>query len=225
MKKHLIFSFLILIILSSCEIDRTKRMWSSHASYNDQITNFLIREDGKQVVFIGEKYHYILDDSSEILKKLLNWNARSKLSVQPHNFYVGLSNSVELDVEIYSRSSDFSQDEIDFLRNLDFSEKGKVLSKNIKLNGKRYLPKEGVNYSILSPFSRKINVWVKYNSPSQIIHKASLTPITVTIDAISITTALGVYSLIIAPGVILYPTCVFGKEGSCKHNPFVIDWR
>lgn len=201
-------------------------MWSRKAHYNDIITSFLIREDGKQVAFIGKEYHYILNDDSNILKSLLAWSGKSKLTTQTSNFYVGLSNSVELYVQIYTVFTSFTPEELDFLRKLGFSEKNQRFSKNIKLKGKRYLPNPNINYDIPSSLNRKIPIAVSYTSYPQLMLKASLTPITVTSDTVSIITAVGVtYGFFIAPAVILYPTCVFMKEGACKHNPFKIDWR
>jgi hypothetical protein len=201
-------------------------MWSRKAHYNDTITSFLIREDGKQVAFIGKEYHYVLDDDSEILKNLLTWNGRSKLTTQTSNFYVGLTNSVELDVQIYTIFTSFSPEELDFLRKLGFSEKSQRFSKNIKLKGKRYLPNPSVNYDIPSSLNRKMSISVSYTSYPQLMLKASMTPITVTSDAVSIVTAFGiVYGLFVAPTVILYPTCVFMKDGACKHNPFKFTWK
>ena len=226
MKKYKNFLFIFLLLLSSCEIDRTKRMWSKKAHYNDTITSFLIREDGKQMAFIGKEYHYVLDADSEILKNLLSWNSRLKLTTQTSNFYVGLTNSVELDVQIYTVFTSFSPEELEFLKKLGFSEKNQRFSKNIKLKGKRYLPNPNVNYDIPSSLNRKIYISVSYTSYPQLMLKASLTPITVTSDAVSIVTAAGLtYGLFIAPQVILYPACVFMKDGACKQNPFKLTWK
>lgn len=226
MKKHKNFLFIFLLLLSSCEIDRTKLMWLKKAHYNDTITSFLIREDGRQVAFIGKKYHYILDDNSEIIRSLLTWEGRSKLTTNVSDFDVGLTNSVELDVQIYTISTNLTPEESEFLRKLGFSEKKQIFRKNINLSGKRYLLDPNANYDIPSSLDKKISIYVGYTSYPQFILKASLTPITVTSDTVSIVTAAGLtYGLFIAPQVILYPACVFMKDGACKHNPFKLDMR
>ncbi len=164
MKKHKTLLIIILIFFSSCEIDRTQRMWSNKLRYEDNINSFLIGQDGKKIAFIGEKYHYLLNDDLEILKNLLSWSGRSKLITQTSNFKVGLTNSVQLDIRIYTLYTKFSPQEIEFLQKLKFSENNGRFSKDIILNGKRYLPKPEVNYNAPLSFNRKIPVTISYTS-------------------------------------------------------------
>lgn len=223
MKKYLL---LLIFLISSCEIDGTKRLWSRNWSYRDYINSFLISEDGTTIVFVGEKYHYVLIDKSEIIKDLLTWNGRKKLIIHTSNFIAGFDNSIELEANISSVPTNFTNDESNFLRKVGFSEANKRFFKNIKLNGKRYLPRSGVDYNKFSSLSKKISIDVKYNSYGQVMLKTALTPLTVTSDTISLTADLSLYTLFltlfITPQVVLYPVCVFGREGSCKNNPFVI---
>jgi len=59
---------IVLLVLSSCSIS-TKDMWSHKERYHDKIHDFLVSDKENQIVFLGNKYHYIIDDDSKDIKK------------------------------------------------------------------------------------------------------------------------------------------------------------
>lgn len=181
----------LLLFNSGCVLF-TPMLWKEKIQYKETIQGYLISNDGKKVVFLGEKYHYIFDDESGEIKQLLQW--KQKLSMSIYNFKAVSKNNVELGIALHSHNNP-SSEEIDSLKKLGFTE-GKLVGiskdiffykKYLHLSGTRYLPKEGVNYTINS--TMKYNVTVEegyYGKIKDASKKIALTPIAVAADTILI---------------------------------------
>lgn len=68
MSKILALSLIISLLFSSCA---HKALWSKKR-YNESVKNFLISEDGKKLVVISQKYHYIFDIDKSLKQILLS---------------------------------------------------------------------------------------------------------------------------------------------------------
>lgn len=174
---------LVLLVLASCNL--TKSLWYGK-NYEDKIRSFLVTSDGRQVVFIGEKYHYIFIDQSNMLKQLLLWKDRKSIYIDLNNSKIELDNlnNVKGYVIVRAIYSDLEVQKYSFLTRLGFV-KGKdgSLSGVVYLSGKRYLPARNVRfYTSALNLEYKFKINYESNSIGK-IGKVALTPITAAIDA------------------------------------------
>ena len=224
-----LFVILTLLINSGCS--NTTKMWKKKSSYEDVIKNYLITDKGDKVAFLGKKYHYIFDDNSGIIKKLLQWNQRQKLKINIYNFKATSSSDVELMVEITGITSSqkldttdeiSSSDDIAFLKKLGFLESDikdgstRIIKKRIKLEGERYLPEPHTQYPVISSLSKEYKVTVQntYDTALEKSKKIALTPITVTGDVITIALGVGAFAIFIAIAIpIVFVGCIASNNG------------
>ena len=79
--KSILIFILIITNLTSC----TKKLWRK-SYYVENFKNFMATKDGKKIVIFGKKYHYVFDDESKTIIKLLSWENKSKLEIENYNF-------------------------------------------------------------------------------------------------------------------------------------------
>lgn len=195
-----LLAILTLLINSGC--DGTAKMWKKKTSYEEVIKNYLISDKGDKIAFLGQKYHYIFDENSGVIKELLQWDQKQKLKIRIHDFYDFKATSpsdVILMVDITGTTSSQKSDNLDeislpsdiaFLKKLGFLEieitrgKTKMITKRIKLEGRRYLPKPHTQYPITDSLSKEYKVIVQntYDTALEKSKKIALTPLTVTGD-------------------------------------------
>ncbi len=112
-----------LFFLASCHT--TKHMWHPH--YEEDITKVVSSKDGKNIVFIGEKFNYVFEDSTSAISKMLELEKRKVLTI----------NDIETDFEVEKatnrvvahiefETADFRVKEEDFqlLQSLGFKDDG-----------------------------------------------------------------------------------------------------
>lgn len=174
---------LLLLQTSSC---LTQKLWSN--SYKEPIQNFLISQDGKYIVFLGENYHYIFIDKSGVMRELLSWRGRNLLFIDTKNTVMKVSrnNKVSGHALVESFFSNLRGDQRVFLESLGFRKKDGALAIKIELEGKRYLPRQDLG-RFLPSLSRKYVFDVKYTpNAKKAAAIAALTPVTFAADAIYI---------------------------------------
>ena len=79
-KLILIIALPILLLSSSCENTYTRKLWSDNF-YNEVFYYFLISKDGQFVVFLNDEFHYVFNDNSGLMQKLLLWKNSKKLQI------------------------------------------------------------------------------------------------------------------------------------------------
>ena len=105
MQKTLSLCFVVIIMLANCT-QATRGAWEK-PFYTDEITQFLISEDAKKVVFVGDGYHYIFA-ATQPLVDALQWTGRKSLKASfPEKFKLNGNNEIVGKIRI---SSDFSAD-------------------------------------------------------------------------------------------------------------------
>lgn len=159
-------------------------MWNP--SYDERVGSFMISQDAQNVVFLGAKYHYILNDNTGFVKKLLFSQYHYLMSIIPSQTKINLSdsNDVRADITVRLNVGNLVIAEqyftsLGFTRNDD----DEAYSVRFTLFGKRYL----ANYNLLNYAARMnrqydMKVYTEI-SESERIEKIALTPITATIDA------------------------------------------
>jgi len=183
MHRKAILLLIFFFFVSSCGI--TQKMWNPY--YKDTITGFMLSQDGQFVVFLGNEFHYILNDNSGIIKRMLYSPCRALMYVSASNTYMNLSQSNDLDAYVTIKLikadvGSFAERELYSLGFIKGSDG--VLTLQIKLTGKRYLVNRNLPISAFSLNNKySIKIYEEVSS-SKKIEKAMLTPITLTIDAI-----------------------------------------
>lgn len=180
----IISSFLILILItSSCVV--TRSVWDR--TYNENVRQFLVSQNGEMVVFLGSKYHYIFIDNTGILKSILSWSGRRNLFINTEETRLELdtSNMVKGHVTVESFFTRMPPRDYEFLRGLGFRSQDRFSPLKIKLmmKGKRYLPRSDLGYN-LPKLQRSYMIPIHYESDTVgKIGKVALTPISVAADS------------------------------------------
>ncbi len=181
MRQKLILS-LALLLLVSCTL--TQKLW--HPKYEEKIEKFLVSQDGRYVVFLGNEYHYVLSDDRNIVKNLLFSPHRFLMFIDSENTSIKLSQSNDVEASIVVKISILSPEPelAHDLIVLGFNyESATELALRMKLYGTRYLARQNLSYgagSLNHPYLIKV---YKDVSADKKIGKVMLTPITLTIDA------------------------------------------
>jgi hypothetical protein len=203
--RTLLIAILITTNLASC----TDALWQK-SYYSETFKNFLITKDGQRIVILGKKYHYIFDDKSGTIKKMLSWESRSKLEMEIDGFLVNNAIDVNASVTVKSKiqknsSVELSDHEKGFLEDLGFTKahsNDDVLKKKINLVGTRYLPKSGVNYDKSSSFSKEYRVGIEQSSFGDKAVKIAFTPVTLATDGVLMVAGVTLMTVVITTRIV-----------------------
>ena len=184
-KINITLLLIILIFASSCSFNNS--LWSK--SYQDRIWQFVTTKDGKQVAFIGEHYHYVFPDNNESIKDLLFWKYHKILYFDVSQSYLKVDKNNNLNgyITIKTLFLNPSQNDEQYLKSLGFQrQKNGYLTLKIALIGKRYLA-DNRKYKT-KHLNRRYDFTIHYDPNINFfnrIAKATLSPITMVIEAIS----------------------------------------
>jgi hypothetical protein len=179
----IIISFLSFSLITSCAM---VEIWTEKKTYDDKISGFLASKKGDKIAFIGNKYHYIFNDKSKAIKRLLRWSGNNILEANIYKFSIK-KEVVELELAIKSKHiNELTLHEEKFLEDLSFTKTDKnIFQKHITLYGKRYLPSPDVDYDIYS-LKKTYNASIEIDSVSLLAKKIAITPIAVAVDSMNI---------------------------------------
>jgi hypothetical protein len=192
---------LTLLFNSGCG-SMTVSLWKK-GRYQEVIKSYLVSDKSNKVVFLGQKYHYIFDDSSGTIRKLLLWSGKRKLTITIVAFEATSPTDVTSQIIISGLAAPqsnplddqiMSSKEVSFLKKLQFSGSSDSINyytryeKKITLTGNRYLPNPNVIYPNTDPLSRSYIVIVKNNYDTTLdkTKKVTLTPLAVVGDTVMI---------------------------------------
>ena len=217
MKKILSLCFVAVLVLSSCT-QTTKGAWEK-PFYTDEITQFLISEDAKKVVFVGDEYHYIFATTQPLID-VLTWKERKSLKASfPDKFKLNGNNEIVGKIVI---RSDFSTDK---KKNTWLEEHGFKRLTNpyydmyilpIDISGERFLS-NGVEIKQGSNLNQTYKVKIETDRTlASTLSSIALTPIAVTFDGVA---TIGLASLFVVAipfvainEVVGYAPKVFGDN-------------
>lgn len=178
----------IFILITSCTDSLTNKMWNNNF-YTEVFYHFLISNDGQFIVFLNNKNHYVFNDQSGIIKKLLTWKkGRVALRINTEKTILKIDNKLNVVADVVIDADIDQLDNVDLatLGNLGFKTNQKKLTLNFRTFGKRYLPSSDIPNStpkLSAPYNLKVFYQITKN---QKLLKASLTPITILVDGIMI---------------------------------------
>lgn len=180
---HLLITVFLAIIASGCltsELYKIKK-----ESFNEELTGFLITQDQKQVVLVGQHYHYIFPMDND-LKSILQWPNRSKLRAS-HLSFVMSKNNIINGTYLLKNESTLSDDDKALLlanhfkvrNNGEYYYVGKLSQGTVYESGNFKLPEA---QSFKKPYY--LNISYDYATSSQTLTKIVMTPLTITADGI-----------------------------------------
>ncbi len=208
-KKFIIY-FLSTVLLGGCT---TISLWERNPTYTDSINLFLATEDGKKIVFIGEKYHYIFDGHKS-LKRILLWKDRALLEAKlDEKFIVDSSNNISGNLRVICQCKNATAAQISWIENTGFkkaqvsgtqSDEKENYILEIQLSGIRYLAKV-LTLDKYAKLNKPYTVVIEEpKSTAGVIGRAIFTPIVVAADGI-VTIGLSALFVIGLPSMLVDP--------------------
>jgi hypothetical protein len=197
MKKLISLISLAVISLNiiSCKITQ-EGLWGVD-TYKEEFTGFTISEGG-DVILIGKKYHYALNNS-EVLKKIIDSPIALKVEILPNGLLEvdPSSKKIEFDLRVVSIKYDLlSNSEREFFKKLKFSDPQdnsslynyKVFYKSLDLIGTREIVVQKDGHlihplNLAKPFKKDV---VEERTPLKTTSKILLTPFAVAADILMI---------------------------------------
>ena len=172
-----------LLFLTSC---LTQALWGD-SSYEENIEQFFVGADGRYVVLVGEKFHYVFAENSGIFKEILSLKQKGVLTINNRKSHLKLeeNNDVKGEIVIEGPFSVLPIEDIGVLTSLNLRpNREDLLSVKIKVAGRRYASRylgQG-----LVPLTTSNKIVIYYNDSGLIkgVGKAAVTPIAVTLDAV-----------------------------------------
>ncbi len=239
-KLFLSITTLAMVIFSSlgcmqrAPFEITQGVWSDdkdrvNTSYDDLIISFYTNKTGDELVFLGEKYHYIFNQGSKEFAELLK--SKDFLNLKQKNFHVEASldtkdnRVVELKIISFIPNSDISKEQRAWLATHKFIPRDKrnyvaqepdplyvsrpvynnitVYQKSFFMKGTRYIANAEVNKKAIKlKQSRRLHVIGSIYKDKSSLKKIAMTPLALVGD-----TALNI--IVVGVNVLLSPLLIF----------------
>ncbi len=173
-----------LLFITSCEF--TRALWEDN--YSESVRQFLVSKDGRYIVFLGTKYHYLFVDESGVIDELLKLDQERVVLIAPEitEITVDGKNNLEGRLGVKTFDLDLSSQQKAFLVSLGFKQEKREgdLRLRLPLKGKRYIGVDSVNdyYSALEE-KYKIEIH-RHSTPIRDLEKIALTPFTLAVDTL-----------------------------------------
>ncbi|MCE3255537.1 MAG: hypothetical protein K0R25_1031 [Rickettsiaceae bacterium] len=179
-KLKLILLITSLFFISSCAI--VDLVWLRR--YEDPVSQFVTAKNGREVAFIGQKYHYIFPDNSNLMKSLLFWRNHNILYIDPRLSHLRIDSENNIDGHIMIKTifTELKPDDKAHLKALGFDrmENG-YLSTIMKVHGKRYIADERNSELMLLNTSYNFKIYYSWGTK---LGMPDLSPISITPDSI-----------------------------------------
>jgi len=187
--KSFLIAILIISNLSSC----TMKIWEK-TQYEENLKNLYITKDGKKIVIVGKKYHYVFDDESGELIKLLSWKSRSKLEIENYDFRISEVNKISGSITLKTktpkeRNNILNKNEKSFLKKLGFFNSSSfevIFKKKIDIFGNRYSPKSIENFDVATALNTEHKLNIEVADYADKTKKIILTPVAIVGDGLMI---------------------------------------
>lgn len=207
--------FLSLFHLASCT---TAQLWEN-TKYYETISHFLTTNDGDELIFIGDKYHYIFSNTDS-LNDVLRWKDRALLKAQFNdNFVVSTDNIVTGNYITTCICNNATSNQIKWLKDNGFNniiEKNKLTTlkhvtyfKEGAIIGRRYLPND-ISFDELEKLNNTYRIRVEEEKTLLgIAGRVAETPFTVAGDGVIF---LGLAAIMIVTSPLIINANVTSKK-------------
>lgn len=180
---HLLIVTFLCILASGCLTSELYEL--KKESFNEELRGFLITQDQKQVILIGQRYHYIFPMDND-LKNILAWPNRSKLRATRLSFVISKNNVINGTYLLKNESLLSNDDQALLLANHfkvrnngEYYFVGKLSQGAVYESGNFKLPEE---QSFKRPYY--LNISYDYATTGQTLTKILVTPLAVAADGI-----------------------------------------
>ena len=210
----------------------TKQVWTDKTKanpYQERIISFYSNEQSKEILFIGEKYHYIFNKETQALMTLLKAKELLNLSDKNINVYASIdrqdNRKAQAHIMIHMKKSELNTQQIAWLEENNFYTihadpyygtehryqaneqvpKVTIYTNEYRIEGSRYIANLEVNKQVIKlkkPLSIKVIEFYKSDEKST-LYKIAMTPLSVTADAGLIILGVGA-AIIYAPFALTY---------------------
>ena len=134
---HLMISVLLISIgTAGCMTYELRKMAKNDRSYSEEVTSVLMSEDGENIVFIGDDYHYIFDAPLELINSLSS-SFRKSLFAKFKDFRVDIQSQVIGTVTIYLDESASQEDKNEAIK-IGYEKRPDGPALELTIFGKRY---------------------------------------------------------------------------------------
>ena len=168
----------------------TKDLWRGTNSkpYDETIIAFYSQPQKNEIIFIGQKYHYIFNQGTSELNKVLK--VRELLGLNQRNLtintYTDANNgsTIHTDIRMTFKEDSLNKQQYLWLTSHRFLRPAKnvpIITKSFLLTGERYKSNTEVNSHAIK-LQLPINLQV-YEHSNNTLYKILMTPLTVTADA------------------------------------------
>ena len=210
----------------------TKQVWTDKTRaepYQERIISFYANQEKEEVLFIGEKYHYIFNKGTKEFMPLLSAKELLNLSDKNINVYASLGHQdnrkANAHVMIHMKKSVLNNQQISWLEKHNFSLiqadsnygtmhvyhpneqiiNVDIYTKEYRLKGTRYIANKEVNQQVVklkNPLEIEVIEFYKVDEKST-LYKVAMTPLSVTADAGLIVIGAGA-AIVYAPFALTY---------------------
>lgn len=215
-------------------LEITQDIWENNkeqvnTSYDDLIVSFYTNKKGNELVFLGERYHYIFDKGSEEFSELLK--SKDFLNLKQKNFEIEASldtkdnRVVELKISSFIPNSNISNTQKDWLITHKFMPRDKpiyvgqepdplyvsrpiyrhitVYQKSFFMKGTRYIANSEVNKKAIKlKQARRLQIIASSYKDKNILKQIAMTPLALAGDA-----ALDI--IVVGVNILLSPLLLF----------------
>lgn len=219
--KNILTLFVSLLVsislLTSCI---TEKLWEK-PEYTEKVSQFLMTEDGSNLVVVGKKYHYIFP-TTPTLKHVLTWQHRNELEARFGQFTVRKDGTISGSYSLLFDDKGVTEQDKkwlksnEFVRSVGWKEAFWLYKGN--LDGQRYLAEKELPGLQKFPKTYSIVVTDQF-SFLQKGGRIAMTPITVTTDGalviVGVAGITAIAGLLVAPMVI---GCIASENGGLCGN-------
>lgn len=194
--KRCFFAVLICLLQVGCASFKL----AEDTEYKETVEHFLMTEDGKKVVFLGKKYHYIIDASPE-LNSLLSWHNRHLIQPYFKLLEVDRENQLTGFYELYVSTENLPKTEVRWLeqQGLEKSTDSSLVLKN-KIIGVRYTAKKLSSKQLSEKMSKSYSMTI--STPRSRLTKAALSPLAIAVDGVIVLTMVPLAVITLGAGNI-----------------------
>lgn len=179
--------FLIIIFIFTTSCSTTKSLWANR--YLDGFSQFIFSEDGSQIILIGDKYDYVIDDVTGKILALASWEHRTALYFDAANSNVKVYNDGNFTgtITIKTIYQSLSPEVYQYLISLGFVDNRREnLYLQLKIQGKRYKSTPRLK-SFASKLDKRYSLQIEaQNTIGGSAGKLVVTPFTMVLDVFKI---------------------------------------
>jgi len=209
----------------------TKQVWTDKTRgepYQERIISFYTNLEKKEIVFIGDNYHYIFNKNTEPLITLIKNREFLKLNNKNINIYASIdrqdNRKVQATIMIHIKKSELNNQQVKWLESHKYSfatvspyyesgytppvkkpPKTLVYTNGYHIEGTRYIADPKVNTQVIKLKKPIVFNVVEYHitDKKSTLYKVAMTPLSVTADAGLVVIGVGA-AIIYAPFALTY---------------------